>query len=87
MEKLVSSFVGGVPDQPAIREPAIPWAELGAILEPQQQQFLQTQGPVARMELWKATQILRAGNTLPDLRDNPVNGVGESGPMDLGGAK
>ena len=37
-------------------------AEPGAVVEPQQRQFLQTQGPVARMEPQKAAQILRAGN-------------------------
>ena len=43
-------------------------------MEPHQQQFLQTQGPVARNETIKATQILRAGNFLPDRRGNPRNG-------------
>ena len=50
-------------------------AKPGAAVEPHQQQFLQTQGPVARNETIKATQILRAGNFLPDRRDNPRNGV------------
>ena len=34
-----------------------------------------TQGPVARKKSQKATQILRAGNILPDPRGNPVMGV------------
>ena len=40
-------------------------------MEPHQRQILQTQGPVARRELRKATQILRAGRALPTQRDNP----------------
>ena len=50
-------------------------AKPGAVHKPQQRHFLQTQGPVARNETIKATQILRAGNFLPDQRDNPRNGV------------
>ena len=46
-------------------------AKPGAEAEPHQRQFLQTQGPVARRELRKATQILRAGRALPTQRDNP----------------
>ena len=46
-------------------------AKPGAEVEPHQRQFLQTQGPVARWELRKATQILRAGRALPTQRDNP----------------
>ena len=60
----------------------------GAEQEPQQQQFLQTQGPVARENTRTATQILRAGNSPPPYRYAfPVMGSGESSPMDLGGAK
>ena len=60
----------------------------GAGVEPHQRQFLQTQGPVARKESRKATQILRAGNIArPDRYASPVMGSGESSPMDLGGAK
>ena len=79
----------GVPWAPArIRTGGDGSAEPGAVLEPQQQQFLQTQGPVARIELRKATQILRAGNAAKFSRyASPVMGSGESGPMDLGGAK
>ena len=40
-------------------------------MEPQQRQFLQGQGPVARREFRPATQILRAGNFLPGPRVNP----------------
>ena len=48
----------------------------GAVAEPQQRQFLQGQGPVARNETIKATQILRAGNTAkPDRYASPVVGV------------
>ena len=46
----------------------------GVGMEPQQRQFLQTQGPVAREEFRPATQILRAGNFLPNPRGNPRNG-------------
>ena len=46
-------------------------AKPGAKAEPHQRQFLQTQGPVARRELRKATQILCAGRALPTQRDNP----------------
>ena len=50
--------------------------------------FPKTQGPVARKKSQKATQILRAGTVLPASRGNPRKmGSGESGPMDLGGAK
>ena len=57
-------------------------------MEPHQRQFLQTQGPVARKESRKATQILRAGNSPPPYRYAfPVMGSGESSPMDLGEAK
>ena len=37
-------------------------------------EFLHTQGPVARIEWRKATQILRAGRILPAPRGNPRNG-------------
>ena len=54
----------------------------GAGVEPHQRQFLQTQGPVARKESRKATQILRAGRSPPTQRDNPRKrgpGKGEYG--------
>ena len=51
----------------------------GAQMGPHQRQFLQTQGPVARKELRKATQILRAGNFCPSQGGTPVMGAGESG--------
>ena len=55
---------------------AVGSAEPGAVVEPQQRQFLQTQGPVARMEPQKAAQILRAGNFAPPRRyASPVMGV------------
>ena len=57
-------------------------AKPGAKAEPHQPQFLQTQGPVARRESRKATQILRAGRALPTQRGNPRKrgpGKGEYG--------
>ena len=62
-------------------------AKPGAVVKPQRRQFLQTQGPVARIKLQKATQILRAGRIRPNPRDNPRNGVRGKQPMGLGGAK
>src|SRR5699024_5346553 len=50
-------------------------AKPGAVHKPQQRQFLQTQGPVARNETIKATQILRAGNIgKPSKYASPVMG-------------
>ena len=50
--------------------------------------FPPTQAPSgAGRDRTQALLILRAGNVLPTSRDNPVTGSGESGPMDLGGAK
>ena len=43
-------------------------------MEPQQRQFLNSQGPVARREFRPATQILRAGYVLPSLSGNSRNG-------------
>ena len=54
-------------------------AKPGAAIEPHRRQFLQTQGPVARDEMIKATQILRAGNFCPFKGVTPVMGSGESG--------
>ena len=49
----------------------------GAVVEPQQRQFLQAQGPVARRELRPTTQILRAGNIAQPLSSaSPVMGSG-----------
>ena len=59
-------------------------AKAGAVVKPQQRQFLHTQGPVAREESRKVTQILRAGNFLPGQRDNPRNG-GPRGRLPLSG--
>ena len=57
-------------------------AKPGAEGEPQRWQFLQTQGPVARNETIKATQILRAGNSLHTYRyASPV--MGDRGPTPL----
>ena len=58
------------------RTVAVGSAEPGAVVEPQQRQFLQTQGPVARMEPQKTAQILRAGNfAQPRRYASPVMGV------------
>ena len=46
------------------RTVAVDSAEPGAVVEPQQRQFLQTQGPVARMEPQKVTRR-RGGETPP----------------------
>ena len=46
------------------RTVAVGSAEPGAVVEPQQRQFLQTQGPVARMEPQKVTRR-RGGETPP----------------------
>ena len=49
----------------------------GAELEPNRLKFLLTQGPVARIEYWNATQILRAGNEAQLFRRaSPVMGSG-----------
>ena len=49
---------------------------LGAVVEPHQRKFMQTQGPVARQEFRPATQILRAGNIAkPNKYASPVMGV------------
>ena len=50
-------------------------------MEPHRRQFLQTQGPVAREESRKATQILRAGNIArPNKYAFPVMGSGADSP-------
>ena len=54
-------------------------AKPGAEFESHRMQFWGSQAPVGREETQAATQILRAGNTLPTPRDNPRNGgLGES---------
>ena len=66
---------GPVPDRPArIRAGSVGSANPGAPTGPHQPKFLQTQGPVARLEFRPATQILRAGNPIPGQKDNPRNG-------------
>ena len=40
-------------------------------MEPHRLKFLHAQGPVARIKWRNATQILRAGNVLPNPRGNP----------------
>ena len=48
----------------------------GAVVEPHQRKFMQTQGPVARREFRPATQILRAGNIAkPNKYASSVMGV------------
>ena len=83
------SSVGAGPRPARNYGPAITCsAKPGAVVEPHQRKFLQTQGPVARWEFRPATQILRAGNFVQPYRyASSVMGSGESGPMDLGGAK
>ena len=54
-----------------IRTGSVGSAKPGAVLEPHQRQFLQTQGPVAREELRKATPFLRAGNIVILFRRAP----------------
>ena len=49
-------------------------ANPGAAVEPHRVQFWENQAPVGRNKTQTATQILRAGNALPDLRGNPRNG-------------
>ena len=88
-KKVFSVWVGKVLGAPArIRTGNVCSAKPGAVVEPHQRKFLQTQGPVARWEFRPATQILRAGNFVQPYRyASSVMGSGESGPMDLGGAK
>ena len=76
-------WVGEALGPPArIRTGNVGSAKAGAVVEPQQRQFLHTQGPVARLEFRPFTQILRAGNIAkPDRYASPVMGSGESGPM------
>ena len=51
-------------------------AKPGADVESHQLQFLESQGPVARNEMIKATQILRAGSAAkPSKYASPRNGV------------
>ena len=50
-------------------------AEPGAVVEPQQRQFLQTQGPVARMEPQKVTR--RRGGETPPVKQKPSSSSAE----------
>ena len=77
------SSVGAGPRPARNYGPAITCsAKPGAVVEPHQRKFLQTQGPVARNKTIKATQILRAGNTLLTHRyASPV--MGDRGPTPL----
>ena len=60
-----------------IRTRSVGSAKPGAVLKAQQLKFLYTQAPVGRIELRKATQILRAGNIAkPDRYASPVMGSG-----------
>ena len=64
------------------------WKHQGADLELQQRQFLQTQGPVARREFRHPLKFPRAGRAVLRIGEHSRNGgLGESGPMDLGGAQ
>ena len=55
---------------PVFRTRHVGSATPGAVVESHQSQFWNSQPPVGRIELQKATQILRAGNVLPTPRDN-----------------
>ena len=68
---------GPVPNRPdGIHTGSVGLGNSGADAEPHQPQFLQGQGPVARMEPRRATQILRAGNFAKSSRcASPVIGV------------
>ena len=72
-----SSFTGAGPNRPdGIHTGSVGLGNSGADAEPHQPQFLQGQGPVARMEPRRATQILRAGNFAKSSRyASPVIGV------------
>ena len=75
LKKHFQDRVGEALGPPArIRTGSVGSEKAGAELEPNRLKFLLTQGPVARIEYWNATQILRAGNFLPGPRDNPRNG-------------
>ena len=66
----------------ADHHPAARFGNPGAEIRLHQPQFWETQGQVARRELRKATQILRAGRLLPTQRDHPRKrgpGKGEYG--------
>ena len=71
------SGTGGSGTRPygVIRTGHVGSAESGAVVEPQQLQFLQTQALVGREESRTATPFLRAGNSIPSQRGNPRNGV------------
>ena len=56
---------------PVFRTRHVGSATPGAVVESHQSQFWNSQPPVGRIELQKATQILRAGNVLPTPRGNP----------------
>ena len=57
------------------RTVAVGSAEPGAVVEPQQRQFLQTQGPVARMEPQKVTR--RRGGETPPVKQKPSSSSAE----------
>ena len=66
----------------ADHHPAARFGNPGAEIRLHQPRFWETQGPVARRESRKATQILRAGRSLPTQRDHPRKrgpGKGEYG--------
>ena len=72
-------WVGEALGPPAVNGPGtVCLANPGAEMEPQNLEFLLTQGPVARREFRPAAQILRAGNAVKSSRyASPVMGSGE----------
>ena len=63
-------------------------ARPGAVVEAQQRQFLNSQGPVARREFRTSLRFCAPEMRYHKTGERPSEkGAGESGPMDLGGAK
>ena len=88
-KRLFRDWVGDALGPSAVNRPStVGSADPGAVVEPHRQQFLQTQGPVARRGFRPTTPFLRArDDVLLTSRVSPVMGSGESGPMDLGEAE
>ena len=78
-QKFFWDWVGEALGPPAVNGPGtVCLANPGAEMEPQNLEFLLTQGPVARREFRPAAQILRAGNAVKSSRyASPVMGSGE----------
>ena len=72
LKKLFWDWVGEALGPPAVNGPGtVRSAASGVDVEPQQRQFLQTQGPVARREFRHSLRFPRAENFLPGSRGNP----------------